>query len=95
MYTTCIDRVDQNVTNPWAVEACVLGATCFGGKRPVDDFLASVYSYKNPNSSAYPAWRTEPRLPASLLNAISTDGKTRTQQNFVSHALSNPTLLKS
>jgi hypothetical protein len=82
MYTTCIAQVDQNVANPWAVEACVLGATCFGGQRPVDGFLATVKSFKNPNG-ATPASLTVPRVSTSLLSAISTDGKDWTQQNFV------------
>jgi len=60
----------------------VLGATCFGGQRPVDGFLATVKSFKNPNG-ATPASLTVPRVSTSLLSAISTDGKDWTQQNFI------------
>lgn len=83
MFTTCIDQVDQKVADPWAVEACVIGATCFGGQRPVDDFLAAVYAVKTGSSSTPPASVNEPRLSTSLFDTISTDGKTWTQQNFV------------
>ena len=86
MFTTCIAYSDQKVTNPWAIESCLLGATCFGGQRPVDDFLAAVYSAKNPSSNAYPASLNEPRVSSALFNQISKDGKTVTQQNFVRHS---------
>ena len=83
MFTTCISQVDQKVANPWSVEACVLGATCFGGQHPVDGFLSTVYGVKNPGSSGAPALVNEPRLSTSLFAKISTDGRTWTQQNFV------------
>ena len=84
MFTTCVSQVDQNVANPWGVEACVLGATCFGGQRPVDGFLSAVYSAKNPTSTvAAPTSINAPRLETTLFAQISTDGKTWTQQNFV------------
>jgi hypothetical protein len=83
MFTTCIAQSDQKLTNPWSNEACLLGATCFGGQRPVDDFLAAVYGAKNPGSNAYPASLNEPRVSTSLFSKISTDGKSVTQQNFI------------
>ncbi|VDB99959.1 unnamed protein product [Peniophora sp. CBMAI 1063] len=84
MFTACIDQVDQDVANPWAVEACVLGATCFGGQVPVDGFLSTVYSQKNPSSTVTaPTSINEPRLATSLFASVSTDGQTWTQQNFI------------
>ncbi|VDB99960.1 unnamed protein product [Peniophora sp. CBMAI 1063] len=84
MFTTCVAQVDLNVQNPWGVEACILGATCFGGQRPVDGFLSAVYSAKNPTSIvAAPTSINEPRLSTTLFAGISTDGKTWTQQNFI------------
>ena len=62
----------------------MLGATCFGGQRPVDGFLSAVYSAKNPTSTvAAPTSINAPRLENTLFAQISTDGKTWTQQNFV------------
>ncbi|KZV71767.1 hypothetical protein PENSPDRAFT_577135 [Peniophora sp. CONT] len=81
MFTTCIAQVDPKVSNPWSVEACVLGATCFGGQRPVDGFLSAVSGVKG--VSPAPASVNEPRLSTSLFGKIATDGKTLTQQNFV------------
>ena len=47
LFTDCVNVGPNVVSNPWATPACIYGATCFGGSRPVDDFLASVASSLN------------------------------------------------
>lgn len=69
MQAICLKAVDENVTNPWATEACVYGASCAAGQHPVDDFLAAVYEAKNPSFTCfdgYPESRSEPRIPTSV-----------------------------
>jgi hypothetical protein len=63
----CEQSVNQEVTNAWSHEACLLGASCFGGQRPVDGFLASVFDAKNsPNATNSPTSLKEPRVPQSV-----------------------------
>jgi hypothetical protein len=49
---TCAKSVKSDLSNAWNIKACVLGATCFGGHRPVDGFLAAVYSQKGGKGTA-------------------------------------------
>ena len=84
MFTTCVAQIDVSGLGAWGIEACVLGATCFGGQHPVDGFLAAVYKAKNPTAIVDPPTSiNEPNVSTTLLAKISTDGKTWTQQNFV------------
>lgn len=103
MQSICEKAVDDDVTNPWSVEACVYGASCFAGSKPVDGFLTSVYEAKNSDYTCfdgYPTSKNEPRVSTAVcicmicvkrqliktlqvFNAISTDKKTVTQQNFI------------
>ncbi|KAF5310850.1 hypothetical protein D9619_008000 [Psilocybe cf. subviscida] len=69
------------LSNPWSVKACLFGASCFGGQRPVDNFLAAVASAKNASSA--PASHNVPRVSQTVFNSISTNGKAITQQNFI------------
>ncbi len=95
-----IDRVNVGpsvVSNPWATPACIYGATCFGGSRPVDDFLASVASTLN---TTFEASLDVPRVSSAVcainifscssysnfkqvFDQISTDGQVITQQNYI------------
>jgi len=86
MKSICEKAIDDNATNPWSVEACLYGASCFAGSKPVDAFLTAVYEAKNPSYTcfdSYPESKTEPRVSTAVFNAISTDKKTVTQQNFI------------
>ncbi|KZV59156.1 hypothetical protein PENSPDRAFT_552652, partial [Peniophora sp. CONT] len=82
LQTTCAASVKADLSDAWNIKACVFGATCFGGQRPVDGFLAAVHSDKSASGSA-PASVNLPRVTTALFNSISTDGKTVSQQNFV------------
>lgn len=105
MKSICMGAIDDDVTNPWSVEACLYGASCFAGQHPVDGFLAAVYEAKNSDYTCfegYPESRSEPRVSSKVrmyrafgseylstdpscqvFDAISTDKKVVTQQNFV------------
>lgn len=54
----------------------------FGGQRPIDGFIATVFSAKGGSGTA-PASLTETRLSSDVFGSISTDGQTITQQNFI------------
>lgn len=42
---TCASSVDTaDLSNAWSIESCVFGATCVGGQRPVDNFLAELWT---------------------------------------------------
>ncbi|KAF7977602.1 hypothetical protein HWV62_3210 [Athelia sp. TMB] len=86
MKTICQKAVDEDVTNPWSIEACVYGASCYAGSDPVDTFLKHVYEGKNHDYTCfegYPTSKLAPRVSSKVLDAISTDKKIITQQNFI------------
>ncbi|KZV63270.1 hypothetical protein PENSPDRAFT_738893 [Peniophora sp. CONT] len=82
LQTTCAASVKPDLSDAWNIKACVFGATCFGGQRPVDGFLAAVHSDRGLSGPA-PASVNLPRVTTALFNSISTDGKTVSQQNFI------------
>ena len=47
LLTSCVNAGSNAVSDPWSIPACIYGATCFGGSRPVDGFLAAVAASKN------------------------------------------------
>jgi hypothetical protein len=77
-----VNQIDQAVTNPWANQACLFGASC---QASVQTFLTSVFEAKNPgNQGPGPSALVVPRVSTSLFDSISTDGgNTLTQQNFI------------
>lgn len=98
LFNTCAARVDHSLSNVFAIESCLLGASCFGGQRPVDDFLAALYGSLN-GTGTPPASVNLARVPTSVsswllsytsplkqspqvFNALG-DGSTVTQQNFI------------
>jgi hypothetical protein len=101
LVSTCAKAVDPSLSNAFAIQSCVFAATCFGGKRPVDNFLASVYATKNPTGTTPPQSVNLARVTSTVcfalcfhpsathtdygqvLNAISTNGKSISQQNFI------------
>jgi hypothetical protein len=82
LFKTCAAQVNPSLSNVFAIESCLFGASCFGGQRPVDDFLASLYSSLNGSGTA-PASANLARVPTSVFNVISGGGKAITQQNFI------------
>lgn len=71
MKSICEKAIDDNATNPWSVEACMFGASCFAGSKPVDAFLTAVYEAKNPSYTcfdSYPESKTEPRVSTAVRN---------------------------
>ncbi|KAF9465604.1 hypothetical protein BDZ94DRAFT_1159702 [Collybia nuda] len=75
MFTTCINEVNKDVSNIFSVKSCVLGATCFGGQRPVAGFVSTVYGVKNSGGSSAPAPSALPRVSQALFNAGSTNSE--------------------
>lgn len=65
MLNICSDATDA-LTNPWNTPACLFGAACFGGQKPVDDFLAALSSKKNGSST--PTALDSPRVSSSVRN---------------------------
>jgi hypothetical protein len=65
LQNTCVNEVRTDLNNVWSVKACVMGATCFGGQRPVDGFLSAVHSATGGAGSA-PTGLTAPRMPAAV-----------------------------
>lgn len=47
LLTSCVNAGPNAISNPWSIPACIYGATCFGGSRPVDNFLAAVAASRN------------------------------------------------
>jgi len=83
MFTQCVEEVDSAVDNIFSIKPCVLGATCFGGQRPVSGFVATVYGQKVGGGTP-PTPLGETRLSTTLFNSISEDGgHTWTQQAFI------------
>jgi hypothetical protein len=83
MFTQCVSEVDSAVDNIFSIKSCVLGATCFGGQRPVAGFVATVYGQKGGTGTS-PTPLNEARLSVGLFNSISQDGgQTWTQQAFI------------
>jgi hypothetical protein len=82
MFNTCVAQVNTAVSDAWSHPACLFAATCFGGQRPVDGLLASVFGAKK-GSGAAPTSVKEARLSTATMKSISTDGKTITQQNWI------------
>ncbi|KJA19842.1 hypothetical protein HYPSUDRAFT_204272 [Hypholoma sublateritium FD-334 SS-4] len=80
LFTDCVNVGPSVVSNPWNTPACIYGATCFGGQRPVDDFLASVASSLN---TTFEASLDVPRVSSAVFDQISTDGQVITQQNYI------------
>ncbi|KAF5310785.1 hypothetical protein D9619_007995 [Psilocybe cf. subviscida] len=72
------------LSNPWSVKACLFGAGCFGGQRPVDGFLVAVAAAKHASSA--PASHNVPHISQAVFNSISTNGKAITQQNYIDGA---------
>jgi hypothetical protein len=101
LVSSCTRAVDKSLSNVFAIQNCVFAATCFGGKDPVDNFLASVHATKNPIGTTPPQSVNLARVTSTVcfapcfhppathtdysqvLNAISTDGKSISRQNFV------------
>lgn len=71
LFTDCVNVGPNVVSNPWDTPACIYGATCFGGQRPVDDFLASVASSLN---TTFEASLDVPRVSSAV----------RTIQSYIS-----------
>ncbi|VDB99961.1 unnamed protein product [Peniophora sp. CBMAI 1063] len=82
LQTECAATVKSDLSDAWNIKACIFGATCFGGQRPVDGFLAAVYADRGLSGTA-PASVNLPRVTTSLFNSISTNGQTVSQQNFI------------
>jgi len=81
-YKTCAAKVDASLDNVFSIESCLFAASCFGGQRPVDDFLASLHGTKGGSGTALSSVSLA-RVTTTVFNAISTDGKVVTQQNFI------------
>jgi hypothetical protein len=82
LFKTCAAQVNPSLSNVFAIESCLFGASCFGGQRPVDDFLASLYSSLNGQGTT-PTSVSLARVPTSVFNVISGGGNAITQQNFI------------
>ncbi|KAF9465605.1 hypothetical protein BDZ94DRAFT_1214436 [Collybia nuda] len=81
--TNCVNAVDKSLNNVFAIESCVLAASCFNGQRPVDNFLAFVSAAKNGNSVPPPQSVNLPRVTSTVMNAISTNAKFISRQNYI------------
>lgn len=64
--TTCVKAVNPSLSNVFAIESCIVAATCFSGQRPVDNFLAFVSAAKNGNSAAPPQSVNLPRVTSAV-----------------------------
>ncbi|EIM91609.1 uncharacterized protein STEHIDRAFT_108126 [Stereum hirsutum FP-91666 SS1] len=78
----CVGEVSTQTLDLWAHNACLFGASCFGGQVPVDGFVASAWSSDGGNGTA-PASLNLTRVTTDAFNSISTDGQSVTQQNFI------------
>jgi len=95
LLTTCAGSLvlnDTSLSNAWSIESCLFASTCHGGQRPVDDFLADLYSHVN-GTGTTPTSANLVRVSDSFLQSISTDGSTISQQNFIDafYSALNPT----
>lgn len=84
MMTICAQASDA-LTNPWKTPACLFGAACFGGQRPVDGFLAALCATKNGNScssSGAPTALDSPRVSSNVCHIHQT----MLSLNFISYA---------
>jgi len=97
LHNTCAGALVLNTTslaNVWSIESCLFAATCLGpsGSHPVDNFLADLWTHVGGNGTA-PASANLPRVPTSLLQSLSTDGSTISQQDFINgfYGSLNPT----
>ncbi|KAF5309257.1 hypothetical protein D9619_012698 [Psilocybe cf. subviscida] len=82
MFNTCVAQANSAVSDAWSHPACLYAASCFGGQRPVDGLLATVFGAKGGSGTA-PVSVSETRLSTATMKTISTDGSTITQQNFI------------
>lgn len=90
----CVGEVSTQTLDLWAHNACLFGASCFGGQVPVDGFVASAWSSDGGNGTA-PAILNLTRVTTDAFNSISTDGQTVTQQNFIDGYYRYATLLST
>ena len=70
LQATCTAHVKSDLSNVFALKECVVGASCFGGHRPVDDFLAAVYSSKHGGQGAAPSSVNLPRVTTSVASTF-------------------------
>ncbi|PPQ92553.1 hypothetical protein CVT25_010386 [Psilocybe cyanescens] len=82
LVVSCAASGTQAISDPWSIPACIYGATCFGGSRPVDAFLLAIATERNQPDSAKASLNV-PGLTLETFNKISTDKTVITQQNFI------------
>jgi hypothetical protein len=87
---TCASEVNNSLSNVFSIEACVFAATCFGGQRPVDDFLASLFTTKNgANAGTPPQSVNLPRVSSSVRLIPFTSSLIYNNDNQLLNALSD------
>jgi hypothetical protein len=72
--TVCANTVNSDLSNAWNIKACVFGASCFAGQRPVDGFLASVAAAKGtsaPQSVNLPRVTSSVRAHLAILKKLT------------------------
>lgn len=66
LQATCTANVKSDLSNVWSLKECIFGASCFSGQRPVDDFLAAVYSSLHNGQGTAPQSVNLPRVTSAV-----------------------------
>ncbi|EIM91638.1 uncharacterized protein STEHIDRAFT_165874 [Stereum hirsutum FP-91666 SS1] len=79
----CAGQVQNSLANVLGVESCLFAGVCFErNSTNLDDFLTTLWETEGHSGTA-PKSVSTTRATTAVFDAISTDGQTITQQNFI------------